>query len=180
MGKSTERRGLGSGEGQQAGSRGMSISGRVSVRGWGKNPVQPPAHAGSRSRIYLPWIWRRYVPPKRRLTQDLHSATSQKTTFFIVTAVKASNLTQLSFERKIPPVSIGQEVGRAREPVWTLWRREKFLLSPRIEPILTESGLYIEWIVREPKSIAIPVTSFIHSYVINEALSTVNAKPHCL
>jgi hypothetical protein len=34
-----------------------------------------------RSRILLPWRWRRYVPPKRLLTQDLHSATSQKTTF---------------------------------------------------------------------------------------------------
>jgi hypothetical protein len=45
------------------------------------------------SRILLPWRWRRYVPPKGRLTQDVHSATSQKTTFFIVTAVKASNLT---------------------------------------------------------------------------------------
>jgi hypothetical protein len=31
----------------------------------------------------------------RRLTQDLHSATSQKTTFFIVTAVKASNHTRV-------------------------------------------------------------------------------------
>jgi hypothetical protein len=46
-----------------------------------------------RSRIFLPWRWRRHVPPKRRFTQDLHSATSQKTTFFIVTAVKASNRT---------------------------------------------------------------------------------------
>jgi hypothetical protein len=44
-----------------------------------------------RSWIFLPWRWRRYVPPKRRLTQYLHSATSQKTTFFIVAAVKASN-----------------------------------------------------------------------------------------
>jgi hypothetical protein len=35
-----------------------------------------------RSRTFLPWRWRRYVPQKRRLTQDLHSATSQKTTFF--------------------------------------------------------------------------------------------------
>jgi hypothetical protein len=33
------------------------------------------------------------VPPKRRFTQDLHGATSQKTAFFIVTAVKTSNLT---------------------------------------------------------------------------------------
>jgi hypothetical protein len=41
--------------------------------------------------------WRRYVPPKRRLTQDLHSATSQKTSFFIVTDLKASNLTQIYF-----------------------------------------------------------------------------------
>jgi hypothetical protein len=40
---------------------------------------------------------RRYVPPKRRLTQDLHSATSQETTFFIVTAVKASNLSNRLF-----------------------------------------------------------------------------------
>jgi hypothetical protein len=28
------------------------------------------------------------VPPKRRLLQDLHGVTSQKTAFFIVTAVK--------------------------------------------------------------------------------------------
>jgi hypothetical protein len=34
------------------------------------------------------------VPPKRLFTQDLHGATSQKTAFFIVTAVETSNLTQ--------------------------------------------------------------------------------------
>jgi hypothetical protein len=45
------------------------------------------------SQIFLPWRWRRYIPPKRQFTQDLHSITSQKMTFFIVTAVKASNLT---------------------------------------------------------------------------------------
>jgi hypothetical protein len=45
------------------------------------------------SRIFLPWRWRRYVPPKRRFTQDLHGATSKKTAFFIVTTVKTSNLT---------------------------------------------------------------------------------------
>jgi predicted small secreted protein len=39
------------------------------------------------------WRWRRYVAPKRRLTPHLHSATSQKTALFIVTAVKTSNLT---------------------------------------------------------------------------------------
>jgi hypothetical protein len=36
-----------------------------------------------RSRIFLPWRWRRYFPPKRRFTQDLHGATSEKTVFFI-------------------------------------------------------------------------------------------------
>jgi hypothetical protein len=40
-----------------------------------------------RSRIFLPWRWRRYVPPKRRFTQDLHCATSQKTAFFMLTFV---------------------------------------------------------------------------------------------
>jgi hypothetical protein len=38
----------------------------------------------TRSRIFLPWWWRRYVPPKRRVTQDLHSATSQKMIFFYI------------------------------------------------------------------------------------------------
>jgi hypothetical protein len=55
-----------------------------------------------RSRIFLPWRWRRYVPPKRRLTQDLHSATSHKMTFFLVTAVKASNRTTRFLFTKYP------------------------------------------------------------------------------
>jgi hypothetical protein len=38
------------------------------------------------------WEWRRYFPPKRRLTEYLHGATSQKMAFFRVTAVKTSNL----------------------------------------------------------------------------------------
>jgi hypothetical protein len=37
-----------------------------------------------RSWIFLPWRWKRYVPPKRRFTQDIHGATSQNTAFFIV------------------------------------------------------------------------------------------------
>jgi hypothetical protein len=49
-----------------------------------------------RSRNFLSCRWRRYVPPKRRFTQDVHSATSQKTAFFIVTAVKTSDLTSFS------------------------------------------------------------------------------------
>jgi hypothetical protein len=46
------------------------------------------------SRIFLPLRWRRYIPPKLQFTQDLHGATYQKVAFFIVTAVKTSNLTQ--------------------------------------------------------------------------------------
>jgi hypothetical protein len=34
------------------------------------------------------------VPPKRRFLQEPHGVTSQKTPFFIVTAMKTSNLTQ--------------------------------------------------------------------------------------
>jgi hypothetical protein len=48
-----------------------------------------------RSRIFPLWRWTRYVPPKGRCTQDLHSATSQKTAFFIVTAVKTSDVTNI-------------------------------------------------------------------------------------
>jgi hypothetical protein len=55
--------------------------------------LQPPAHTGSPLADFYTLKMERYVPPKRRLTQDLHSATSQKTTFFIVTSMKASNLT---------------------------------------------------------------------------------------
>jgi hypothetical protein len=38
------------------------------------------------------WL-QRYVPSKRRFTQNLLGATSQKKAFFIVTAVKTSNVT---------------------------------------------------------------------------------------
>jgi hypothetical protein len=42
----------------------------------------------------LPWRWRWYVPPKRRLTlSGLHGVISQKMILFITTAVKTSNPT---------------------------------------------------------------------------------------
>jgi hypothetical protein len=44
-------------------------------------------------RFLSPWWRRRYVPPKRWFLQEPHGITSQKTTFFIVTAVKTSYLT---------------------------------------------------------------------------------------
>jgi hypothetical protein len=37
------------------------------------------------------------VTSKRQFTQDLHGDTSQKTAFFIVTAVKTSNLPKCSY-----------------------------------------------------------------------------------
>jgi hypothetical protein len=40
------------------------------------------------SRIFLSWRLRRHVPPKRRFTQDLHGATSQKTAFLIDTRLQ--------------------------------------------------------------------------------------------
>jgi hypothetical protein len=46
-------------------------------------------------RFLSPWWRRRQVPPKRRFLQELHGVTSQKTQFFIVTAVKTSNLTYI-------------------------------------------------------------------------------------
>jgi hypothetical protein len=44
-------------------------------------------------RFLSPWWRRRWVPPKRRFLQESHGVTSQKTPFFIVTAMKTSNLT---------------------------------------------------------------------------------------
>jgi hypothetical protein len=78
-----------------------------------KSASEDPAWAGGcrlltlvpRSRIFLPWRWRRYVPPKRRFTQDLHDATSQKTTFFIVTVVKTSNLTRIHLVLSFQPAA---------------------------------------------------------------------------
>jgi hypothetical protein len=43
--------------------------------------------------LFLSFWWRRYVSPKRWFLQEPHCVTSQRTPFFIVTAVKTSNLT---------------------------------------------------------------------------------------
>jgi hypothetical protein len=52
-------------------------------------------HAGFLlSLFFRPWKWRRYVPPKRRLTlKGLHGVISQKLVLFITTAVRTSNPT---------------------------------------------------------------------------------------
>jgi hypothetical protein len=49
--------------------------------------LQPQLTLVPCSRIFLPWRCRRYVPSKHRLMQDLHSPTSQKTTFFLLSHV---------------------------------------------------------------------------------------------
>jgi hypothetical protein len=49
-----------------------------------KRRLQWPTHALSSLADFIPWRWRWYVPPKRRFTQDLYGATSQKTAFFSV------------------------------------------------------------------------------------------------
>jgi hypothetical protein len=48
-------------------------------------------------RFLPPWWRRRKVLPKRRFLQEPHVVTSQKTPFFIVTAVKTSNLIQFFY-----------------------------------------------------------------------------------
>jgi hypothetical protein len=54
--------------------------------------LQLPAH----TLVLRSRRWRRYDPPKRRFNRPhLHGATRQKTAFFIVTAVKTSNPTNL-------------------------------------------------------------------------------------
>jgi hypothetical protein len=49
----------------------------------------------SSEEFLLPWRWRRQVPPKRRFIINPHCVTSQKSPFFIVTAVRTSNQLQL-------------------------------------------------------------------------------------
>jgi hypothetical protein len=44
-------------------------------------------------RFLSPWWRRRQVPPKRRFLQEPHGVTTQKTPFFMVTAVKTTRLT---------------------------------------------------------------------------------------
>jgi hypothetical protein len=46
------------------------------------------------------------VPPKRRFLQQPHGVTSQKTSFFIVTAVKTSNRTNTKLASVVPSSQI--------------------------------------------------------------------------
>jgi hypothetical protein len=53
------------------------------------------------SQIFLPWRWKRYVPPKRRFTQDLHSATSQEKTACFMNLKVCRNKQWLAVSRYI-------------------------------------------------------------------------------
>jgi hypothetical protein len=64
----------------------------------------------------------RYVPPKRRFTQGLYGITFQKTAFFIVTAVKTSNLTCIVLFQQLNSVfesltGPGCPQGAIRQPI---------------------------------------------------------------
>jgi hypothetical protein len=59
---------------------------------WDLTPYDTCKNRRFGGRIVL-W-WRRYVLPKCRFLHDPHGVISQKTAFFIVTAMKTSNLTK--------------------------------------------------------------------------------------
>jgi hypothetical protein len=75
------------------------------------------AHAGSSLTSFfflLPWRWRRNVPPKRRLTQYLHGATSQKTGFFN----KHTNSGIISCK---PHSSVDKNLSEWRQTYFIIW-----------------------------------------------------------
>jgi hypothetical protein len=98
----------------------------TSVQLTNRHSLEPPADAGS-SLIFLPWKWRRYIPPKRLFnSQDLHGATSQKTAFFIVTVVKTSNLTYF-------PASFIITNSEEKQPLSMFYRVNKQHLIPHVD-----------------------------------------------
>jgi hypothetical protein len=66
------------------------VSGDCCVR-----PLLVTAYIFLVCRYFSPWWWRWYLPPILPFLRQPHGVTFQKTTFFIVTAMKAWNLTCL-------------------------------------------------------------------------------------
>jgi hypothetical protein len=58
------------------------------------------ANVGPSSPILVTLMMEGYVPPKNRFLQESHGVISQNTAFFIVIAVKTSNLTMESQVKK--------------------------------------------------------------------------------
>jgi hypothetical protein len=97
-----------------------------------------------RLQIFLPWIWRWYIPPKRRFTQDLHGAVSQKKVFSIVTYVKTSDLTTATLLSDFMQIQehilvfhmTALTTVETSLPTSVLWRYRQIIWS---------CGLYFQW-----------------------------------
>jgi hypothetical protein len=107
--------------------------------------------AADSPRIFLPLRWRRYVPPKRRFTQDLHGITSQKTAFFlpVLLAVAWSpddwrNFDQAMYSRKgWADVRQTSSEGNWKYALWIEWipSRIKVISSDIVQYLLDELKL---------------------------------------
>jgi hypothetical protein len=95
----------------------------------------------SRALIFRPWRWRRYVPPKRRLTQDLHSAKFQKTFFRLMEVHKIQNTLKMEAvrssetsvnpgytQRHIPEDDIFHTNGSSQNTDWSSLQQRKIIL----------------------------------------------------
>jgi hypothetical protein len=104
-----------------------------------------------RSRIFLPWRWRRYVPSKRRLAQDTHSATSQKTYFNRRTKKSTKHLSQASrtFDQTLNTIPIVLVLHKTLLQNSNTFQVQIFVLGffepPLSAPELTSNLLYTTW-----------------------------------
>jgi hypothetical protein len=93
-----------------------------------------------RSRIFLPWRWRRYVPPKRRFNPlVLHGATFQKTAFFStlwVYVIPNVHITEISYAVPREASYLREDYVAAKERIFTTFSKEpleKFLAWAKIK-----------------------------------------------
>jgi hypothetical protein len=98
--------------------------------------------------------------PTRRFTQDLHGPTTQKTAFFIVTAVKTSNLTSVDFDLNfvlpndgsrdsVVGIATGYGAGRPRGRSSSPGRVKNFLFSTSSRPVLGSTQPPIQSVPRD-------------------------------
>jgi hypothetical protein len=87
---------------------------------------------------------RRQVPPKRLFLQEPHGVTSQKTPFFLVTAVKTSNLTYCYFvfvskeEAVVYFESLYHCSPRGREEIHEEPQRDNPVPGQKLEPLISK------------------------------------------
>jgi hypothetical protein len=106
-------------------------------------------------RFLSPWWRRRQVPPTRRFLQEPHGVTTQKTSFFIVTAVKTSNLTDfhdVSHSSFPIPQANSMRVGVSWNVPWYLPSTPSQLIThgrPLIQRCITNTaeghGIKMRW-----------------------------------